>query len=233
MPKRKFARRSTRGAFAAIARAAKKQRKYASRGRSRSMRYSSMRRNVHLYRRHAPAVEHTFTVDTGAAQSFQIGDLANSSEFTQLYDQYKITRVVLRFQLVNVPDSGLVYAPGTNTGTYQSTNFYPKLWYYADYDDTTPPTTTNIREVGKARCRVLRPNSMVTVSVKPAILNQLYRTPTTTAYSPVWNQRIDCSQGDVPHYGLKYAFDLNGVSSTTAFKVRVERTYYLTMYNTR
>lgn len=205
------------------------------RGRNRRMskgRLGSI--NVHRYRRWAATDQRlSGTGGTGYADTFSLDKLPSYTEFDTLYDRYKITTVIVKFQLISNPDAN--YFPGNNT-TANADNWYPKLWYYPDYDDNTAPTSLDeVKQNARAKHFVLKPNREFTVKVKPAVNIQTYRTETTTGYSPKWNQWIDIAQVNVPHYGLKYWIDLNGITALSAqqMNVRVERLYYFVCKDVR
>lgn len=162
--------------------------------------------NVHSFRRWAATDQRlSGTGGTGYADVFTLDKLPQYTEFDTLYDRYMITSVVVKFQLISNPDSA--YFPGSST-TVNADNWYPKLWYYTDYDDNTAPTSLDdVKQVARAKHVVLRPNKEIKVVVKPAILAQTYRTSTSTGYAPVWKQWVDIANVDVPHYGLKYWMD--------------------------
>lgn len=200
----------------------------------RSSRYAGPSRNVHSFKRAAAGSTVTFNLpETGGALSFALSNITANTEFANLYDQFKLTRVVVKFMLISNPDATNYFAPGTNTGAVMSTNFFPRLWYYRDYDDASTPTLTDIRQVGKAKCFFLKPNKEYKIAVRPAKLNQLFRGVATTAYAPDWKSRLDMGNQDTPHYGLKYVVDNHGVTSTTSFQMRINYDYYFTCYNTR
>lgn len=194
-------------------------------------------RNVHLYKRWGQS-SNLFTTAGATEQSwadkFTLNEVVNSSELVSLYDQYKISCVVVKFQMVSNPD--VPQPPGANASTtINNPMFYPKLWYYRDYDDENTLTLQQMREIGKAKCIVLRPNRIYSVKLKPAVAMQVYRTAVTTGYAPTWPKRLDCAANDIPHYGLKYVLDTNGVApwNSGQFQLRVERQYYLKMFNTQ
>lgn len=196
--------------------------------------YTGPSRNMHHFRRYVAGESILFNnPTTSGAITFALSQVDNVSEFVNLYDQFKLTRVVVKFSLVNNPSASNSYAPGANSGAVYSTNFYPKLWYYRDYDDSSTVDLAGIRQVGKAKCFTLLPNKEYSVAIKPAKLNQLYSSPVTTSYAPDWKSRLDMANNTTPHYGLKYVIDNNGVTSITSFTMRINYLYYFTCYNTR
>ena len=201
------------------------------------IRRGGLSRNVHMYRRWAQPSTVLLTgpaTELSVADKFTLNEVVNSSELVNLYDQYKIVCVVVKFQLLTNPD--IHVPPGGNASTANNNPmFYPRLWYYRDYDDENTLTLAQMREVGKAKFKVLRPNTTISVKLKPAVAMQVYRTVATTGYAPVWPKRLDCSANDIPHYGLKYVLETGGVApwNSGQFQLRVERLYYLKMFNSR
>lgn len=194
-------------------------------------------RNVHFYKRWGQPSTNILTgpsTEQSWADKFTLNEVVNSGELISLYDQYKITCVVVKFQLLTNPD--IHVPPGGNASTANNNPmFYPRLWYYRDYDDENTLTLQQMREIGKAKFKVLRPNTTISVKLKPAVAMQVYRTAVTTGYAPMWPKRLDCAANDIPHYGLKYVLDTGGVVpwNNGQFQLRVERQYYLKMYNTQ
>lgn len=191
-------------------------------------------RNVHRFKRAAPGNTVTFNqAETVGALTFKLDNISANTEFANLYDQFKITRVVVKFMLISNPDATNYFAPGANTGAVMSTNFFPRVWYYRDYDDAGTTSLEAMRQVGKAKSFFLLPNKEYKIALRPAKLNQLYRGVATTAYAPDWKSRVDIGNMDTPHYGLKYVIDNHGITSTTSFQMRINYDYYFTCYNTR
>jgi len=163
---------------------------------------------------------------------FKLEDVKGVADFADLYDRYKLTTVVLRFKLISNPPTAN-YVNNVLQGNH--TNWYPKLWYCADYDDNASETLNELKERAKTKCVVLQPNKIVKIVVKPAVTVQTYRTATSTGYAPTWNQWIDMANRDVPHYGLKFVVDTCGIdpSDTYPFKMEIDRQYYFTCKDVR
>ena len=165
-------------------------------------------------------------LSSGYAFTGSLDNVQGYTEFQNLYDQFKITGVLVTFQLINHPD----VATNLNDGsTFNSTNWFPKLWYITDSDDNTTPTLAGMRERQGVKVRILRPNQTVKMFLHPKVLVQTYRTSTSTGYAPK-SMFLDMATGyNVPHYALKYVVDANGQSPSASFPftVRVEYKYYL------
>jgi len=140
----------------------------------------------------------------------------------------------MTFQLVNNP-SATGSLNNVVPGSYNLANYYPKMWYIADHDDSTAESIGTMKERVGVKCRILQPNKTIKIVVKPAVAAMVYKTSTVTGYGPKWGQWIDMTHYTVPHYGLKVAFDTNALdpTDTQPFRVRVEKKYYFTCKDVR
>lgn len=190
-------------------------------------------RGTHKFSRYTPQVSYSvpaLATELDVGFHFTLDEIINVNEFTVLFDRYKIDYVVCKFQLITNPDAA--YLP--NSVIANSNNFYPKLWWYVDPDDANPLTLAQIKERQNVKCRVMRPNQVISVRVKPAVLLQTYRTALTTGYAPKYNTFIDCGTVDVPHYALKFVLDTNGVAAAAiGMAMRIEKRYFFTMKDVR
>lgn len=166
-------------------------------------------------------------IEWDGAMSFRLSDIKNTSEFSNLFDRYMITGVRVQFQLITNPDA----AQQLNSATVvQQANWFPKLWYTVDHDDTTLITRSQIQEYTTAKCKVLRPNAITKVYLPfPRTAGGVYSG--TTAYAGKVNapSYLDMATRDIDHYGLKYAVDFLGVNVTPSappFAVKIDLKYY-------
>ena len=166
---------------------------------------------------------------SASGMEFALSSVRGYSDFTSLYDSFMITGVQVTFQLITNPDSINSTNGAPSTFTVQPSNWYPKLWYVFDNDDSNSVSLDNIRERQGVKVKILRPNSQIKVFVKPSVAVQTYLTSTSTGYAPK-RMFLDMATGQsVPHYGLKFCIDALGIdpNDTYPFKVRVETKYYL------
>lgn len=147
--------------------------------------------------------------EVAVGQNYTLDSLPNVSEFTTLFDQYKIRKVICQIKMLNVPENQ--YAAMSNNANYG--NFYPTIWWVNDKDDSSPYTLAQIKEVQGVRHRVIRPNTEINMSCNPTILGQLYRTSVTTGYKPQKGY-IDIGQTNVPHFANKFVIDLEGLNTS-------------------
>lgn len=207
---------------------------YISRSRSRTRR-SRINLNTHRYSRWTePATTDFVSQGLPLDFEFKFEDIINASEFSSMYDRFKIDYVVVHFQLINNPDASI--APNNEPNAVNtSTNFFPKLWYIRDYDGGSSETLSAIKERQGVRYFVLRPNKTYTVKLRPMVAIQTYRTSTTTGYAPKRLMLDFANATNVPHYGLKTVFDTLGYNppDTQPWKLRHEIKYYFTCKDVR
>lgn len=164
----------------------------------------------------------------------QFNDMIQSSDFTSLFDMYRITKVTFKFQLINVPEATLYTNGAGSTTVASTTNWYPKMWYVMDYDGGSTETLNSIRERQGVKCRILRPNKEIKISFTPKCRILTYKTVSAEGFAPK-NIKIDMNDTDVPHYGMAVVFDTNGVdpNDTYPFKIAVERKITFRCYGVR
>lgn len=143
----------------------------------------------------------------------------NHTEFTNLYDQFRIDWVKAQFYL-RIDPSAQVAASAS----------YPRIYWFRDYDDQGLASLNDVRENSKGKRAILHPNRPVTIWFKPNVLSEIYRTAVTTGYSPKFSQWIDCSVPNLVHYGIKYAID---DLTNTNYRVDLEIQYGLSMRQSR
>lgn len=161
-------------------------------------------------------------VPTLTSFTFKLSDLPNSSEFTALFDNFMITYVKLYFKLQQDPSA----QPAT-------TAFHPVLYYCPDYDDSVAPTSLqDLREHGRTKQVILKPDEYAIVTIKPAVLSEQFRNVGNTTYSPKWRQWVDCAHPDTTHYGLKYALD-NTFNLNANYIVNITAEYWFSCKDTR
>lgn len=182
--------------------------------------------NTHRFSRFGAAstLEMTGT-EQALSFEFKLSDLYTYSEFTSLFDKYRLDRAVVYIQMINNPNA----AATTNvTNQTNPNNWFPRMWYIADHDDSNTTSIAALKERVGVRSCVMKPNVIKKISIKPACAVQLYKTATTTGYGPRYGQFIDMANYDVPHYGLKTVFDTMGVDPLGTFSFRYEWKLYFT-----
>jgi len=162
--------------------------------------------------------------------SYKFDDLVGYSEFSALFENYRITRITVTFQLINNPDARFTAASAID----QVANWYPKLWYTVDNDGGSDETLTTMKERQGIKCRILKPDSTIKVSFKPMCRTLTYKTATTEGFAPR-NIKLDMADTNVPHYGLLYLIDTNGINPDDSypFKIAMETKFNFTCSGVR
>lgn len=157
-------------------------------------------------------------VSTPAAYgaSFQLSDLTSFTEFTTLFDQYKITGVKLDF----IPFADNTTWQVANNGAGVSAPGGPLL-ITADHDDASPPASAN-EMLQKQTTKVVPVGRRHRMYIKPKFNLATY---SGGGVAPVsgW---LDNGSTSVPHYGVK-AWMAGPNIPDTSFTYQVWATYYI------
>lgn len=142
---------------------------------------------------------------------FRFGDLSNTTDFTGLFDQYKITGI--RVKLIPAQNA----APPTISSTTNAV-----LYIAADYNDyTAPVSSSDVLEFQNVKTYGF--NETVDYYFKPKVALAAYSGVFTSyAASNPW---IDIGSPNVQHYGLKIY--IPGVSANSICGWRILVTWYL------
>lgn len=183
----------------------------------------NVRRDTHFFRRFAYKTTINGDVSRTAkgALTFAIQDVPGLSDFTSLFDYYKISGVKLRFTTLLDPTS---QAAGNS--------FYPKLYTAIDLDDDTPPTSSDdLRQRANCKIHWLQPNRSYDIFLRPRYLKNVYISGVSTGYEIGKQTWLDLSNTNIPHYGLKFVIE--NLANDLGQSVQVEATYYIAMRGTR
>lgn len=147
--------------------------------------------------------------------NFSLNDLPNSSDFTNLFDFYRICGVKLQF---------IFQSNNQDTGSNTVLSI-PVMHYIADYDDSIGFSNEN-QALEKEGIKTKRIDKPFTYYLVPRISNEIYNNGITTAYAlNNKKQWIDCNSSGVAHFGLK-AWVSSGVNTITG-QFKIYATYYL------
>lgn len=149
---------------------------------------------------------------TQVANGFVSVNFPNYSEFTNLFDQYKIKNWFI--EIVPRWDSQEMSSPAL-----------PTLYWYYDLDDSVTPADFDeiMQRANVHRAMINKPIRIY--SKAPCVALETYRSAVTTAYSTRKSPWLDINYPDVPHYGIKFA--VQGLpSSSFIVDVRVGVTFH-------
>lgn len=175
-------------------------RRYRKRTTTKRRRYG-VRRKKAIFRK--KTTTHTFTRRLNATQlqsaigpgvvsggyTFALSNLPDYTEFTSLYDQFRIKWVKVKFIFqTQVAETAPVNSPGM---------FYSVI----DLDDASAPTLSYCQSAKWAK--LTQAVGTHTRFLRPRTLTQLYN-GLGSAYAVNKIQWLDCDYANTPHYGLKY-----------------------------
>lgn len=139
--------------------------------------------------RTGPAV--TGSSSLGFTYNFFLNQLSGNTEFLNLFEQYKINCVVVKF----LPKWGINTTPGTST--------YGKVFIAPDYNDSAPVVDENeMMQKQGVRLIDLTHGRPFSYKIAPRYLIRAYESVTNDAFKPArgW---INTDDPDAPHYGIK------------------------------
>lgn len=161
-------------------------------------------------------------VDALLGYSFQLSDLPNYTQFTQLYDQYRFIAVKMEF----IPEN--CYGPTASGAGVITQVSSPWLTTCIDLDDATTPTSAIVQSHDTAKMHGVVNGNCVNKYVRwiePQIAVSAYQSGGFTGYTPKTKQWIDSNSSGVQHYGLKAW--LFAPSNSGTYRCNVVATYYL------
>lgn len=144
------------------------------------------------------------------ATTFNLSQLPNSTDFTNLFDMYRINKIVCKF----VPNHD-----NSNIGAALIPNFHTVL----DYTDATAPASLNAM-YEYANWRMSRGIAIHKRVFSPASLDFVNATAGANAGNPTWKQWISTSAPTIEHYAIKYAAEQAVATGDISW------TPYITMY---
>ncbi len=150
----------------------------------------------------------------GLGLAFRLSDLAGYTEFTALYDQYRVKKLTYTL----VPMWSTCVSPEANpNGTLGG--FIHSCY---DYDDANYPAVstsgiTTLMERPSYSCVAAVKTSPTIWEVVPRIAMAAYAASAFSSYANLPAEWIDCSSPNVEHYGLKLLFELNNPASASVF----------------
>lgn len=186
-------------------------RTYRRRFRART-RYSKRGQKLYLFKRFCDYGEIYISSSTPyfGAYNFSLSDLPNSTEFTSLYDMYKINCVKITF----LPQQ----TQSISIGAINNPNASARFFSVIDYNDGTIPTSLDeLRQYQSCKMTpILRPHKRVIFKPKILDSNGFSISPWMSTSSPSAN-----------YFGLKIAVEPMDSTTTTTMTYTVEAKLYM------
>lgn len=174
-------------------------------------------KRVHSFSRTVQFTDLAYLDQTDREYSFQfkLNDLNNYTEFTNLYEMYRICAIKIRL------------IPSNNVSDITSTQAIPQLMWVRDMDDATlPASRAELMEYPGVR--ITRLTGPRTIYIKhPRVARAIYNGLTTAYGEGRPNTWVDSENEDVPHYGLKaILMNTSGVDQSANWTCQM----YVTLY---
>lgn len=150
------------------------------------------------------------------AYTFKLTDLPNYTEFTNLFDRYRILKVAV----ILVPQ----WTTNDLNPVTTTEKVNPAIYSLIDYTEDAPPASLS-EFYEDSQCKITRGGRIHKRVFTPSVLCNAFETVTTSAYTPKWKQWITTDDPATPHYSIKLAGDKTNTSSNN-FVVKIFMTYY-------
>lgn len=168
------------------------------------------------------------SVFEGFSYSFTLSDLPDYTEYTKLFDQFRINMVKIYF----IPN-GNVNQIDPVIAT-QPSDYWNCIYTAIDTNDTTAPNNDNVlRQYSTFK---FSPNLKIHKRiVYPKPLIELYKSAVTTGYSNLPNSQkmwVSTNDSTIPYYGIKGGFD-NPTATNGYLYYKVQMVYYMSFRNSK
>lgn len=197
-------------------------------------RIGNVHQKVYFYKRHSN--DDAFVAGADGADSFYstvytLNAVPGYTEFTALYDFYKINKVVVKV----LPFFSQVNSVGTSTGTFAAFSSASNLRIFSavDYNDSTAPTTVDqLREY--QNCKVTQYIKGHTRSFIPRVSLE-GPSGANCVYPQLGNPWVATAASNIEFNALKMAIDTSLLPAAYIAPgdvlARVEVTYYISFKN--
>lgn len=144
---------------------------------------------------------------SAAAIQAALNTLTNSSDFTNMFDEYRLCKVITTIWLSYPPSAG----------AFTTTSFTPTIYWVRDRNNTaTPGSVAEITEYAGFRMRRLTNEKNLKIVFVPNTLTTTGGSATMPVYSP-W---LPTSDATITHYGVKYIIDYLPTGAQVNFLVK-------------
>lgn len=179
---------------------------------NRRIRYNKRGQKVYVFKRFCalPAISVSNTLGYGGGFDFSLIDLPNYTEFTSLYDQYKLNAVKITF----LPQM----TENVSLGSVNNPQACSRFMSAIDYNDSSAPASQDdIRQYQTCKMTpVLKQHRRYIYKPKILDSSSTSRSPWMSTASPSTN-----------YYGIKFYVEPFYSTTTTTMIYNVEAIYYL------
>lgn len=151
---------------------------------------------------------------TDGSALFQLNHVNGFNELVNLFDNYRMLKVMYRWVITRDPNS---------VTTTANKGLYPRIVWTHDFNDGAAITRSQIYQRANLKEAFMGDNYQKTrwYTIKPAVLAQMYESGVATAYSPQWRKWLDTADNATPHYAVKYNIDQNFTGMTVRMEAKI------------
>lgn len=164
----------------------------------------------------------------GLFRHFQINEMAQSGEYINIFEEYKINKVVATFRY----KANSTVAVGTSTNQVNEIN--PVLYFKVDHNsDSTAVSLENLKKSMQTKeHQFTNDKPEFSIAFKPAVLveGSTIEGAIGTHYYPKWGQWLPVEEGAVGHFGLQaYCVAGSGGGTSQPGSLKVTYKIYFSM----
>lgn len=169
------------------------------------------------------------TVDAFWSKSFKLSELPNASEFTNLFDQYKITKVEVTFYPMTMPVSSGLNNTGASILPLGAT--VPLLFTVVDYNSVNTTTLNQMRQY--STLNVTTYGRVHKRTFVPKMSTNVYQGVSGDGYAqPIQAPWVDTASAEVEYYGIKAMLN-TCVSQNAQFRYNISVDVHIACRYTR
>ena len=164
----------------------------------------------------------------GLFRNFSFSQCLQVGSYADIFEYYRIDKVVVEFRYKGAETPAYTTINGTSVQNNEIINeINPVLYFKVDHNDINADSLSVMKESMKTREHQFtnsKPN--FTITLKPAIQAEAYKTAISTGYMPKWGQWLSTLDDTIPHYGLKVYCVAGAGNSPNMGKVEVQTKIY-------
>jgi len=166
--------------------------------------------------------------DQHQSYEFRLSNLINVSDFSNLYDSYKINKIQLMLEPIWSGNGSFV----TGSGNFNILN--KKIRVVHDYNSNQVLTNED-DYLEYSNCKSYSPTRMIKITLYPKLNNKVEGNAGADAYTSINSNKVwlDMGATNVPHFGLKVFIpeDISDVTGAILFRVRAK--YHVSFKNSK
>jgi len=163
--------------------------------------------------------------DQHQAYEFRLSNLVNVSDFSNLYDSYKINKIQLMLEPVWQSNGSFVTSLNIQSRKIRVVHDYNSGNVLANEDDY----------LEYSNCKSYSPLRTIKITLYPKLNNKVEGNLGTDAYTSIPSNKVwlDMGATNVPHFGLKVFIpeDIANVEQVPLFRVRAK--YHISLKNSK